>query len=311
MDIFFNELSVKEANTKDTALKWMVTLVKTYKRATDLGFKQLKTTANFLNLTIAPNYSFREWLFDKSIDRDTQRLFLTKVSKSPFIETLSAEKNGDTQRLHESKYKGNNAAGLGAAYLFDSLALSLDNSDEWDTHIIHIDITVYSDEEEQLFEKVGEVKHGSRSEHLDSLREWIADRKKNDITDGKLLWLKRKEIFPHLVFCNSTEKQLISLSPGQPKFLAIVNRLSELNKYCSGWKNGTFTIDSYHFSKATPESDSRLSKYEDDFMILCPDGNRRLFSWHVRYTPGAGRIHFVPDNTKKIIYIGYIGLKIQ
>jgi hypothetical protein len=311
MDTFFNELSVKEATDKDTTLRWMSTLVKIYKKVISLGFKELKTTTNFANLTIAPNYRFKDWLQDPIIDRDTRLLFLTKVSKSPFIETLLAKKSGETQQLHEFKYKKHNAAGLGAAYLFDSLALSLDNSDEWDTHIINLDITGYCAEEEQIIQKVGEVKHSSRAEHLDFLVNWIEERKKFDITDGKLLWLKRKEIFPYLVFCDSTEKQLVSLLPGQPEFPAVIKRLSELDKYCSTWGNGTFTTENYHFSKATPESDSRLAKYKDVFTILCPDGSRRLFSRHVRYTPGAGRVHFFPDSAKKIIYVGYIGSKIS
>lgn len=310
MDTFFNELSVKEAKDKDTARRWMSILVNVYTKATGCGFKDLKTTVNFSNLTIAPKYRFSDWLHDPLIDRDTRRLFLTKVSKSPFIETLLAEKNGDTQLLHEFKYKDQNAVGLGAAYLFDSLALSFNNSDEWDTHIIKLSITEYCAEEEKLIQKIGEVKHSSRIDHLDLLEKWIAARKELDITDGRILWLKQREIFPYLVFCESTKKQLVDLLPGQPEFPAIIKRLSELDKYCSRWTTGAFTSESYHFSKATPESDSRLTKYKDELTILCPDGSRRLFSWHVRYTPGGGRVHFFPDSAKKIIYVGYIGSKI-
>ena len=40
------------------------------------------------------------------------------------------------------------------------------------------------------------------------------------------------------------------------------------------------------------------------------DGEKRLFSWHIRMTPGAWRLHFHPLKPTKII-IGYIGVKIQ
>ena len=44
--------------------------------------------------------------------------------------------------------------------------------------------------------------------------------------------------------------------------------------------------------------------------FLCPDGEERLFSWHVRYTPGAGRIHFLPLGPREGCLIGYIGHKL-
>lgn len=63
-------------------------------------------------------------------------------------------------------------------------------------------------------------------------------------------------------------------------------------------------------SKTTIESDSRIKKHKNALMFLCPDNTKQLFSWHSRYTPGAGRIHFFPLEKKKLFYIGYIGEKI-
>lgn len=44
--------------------------------------------------------------------------------------------------------------------------------------------------------------------------------------------------------------------------------------------------------------------------VLFKDGQVRNCSWHSRFTPGAGRIHFYYDENKKIFYVGYIGEKI-
>jgi len=90
----------------------------------------------------------------------------------------------------------------------------------------------------------------------------------------------------------------------------IVKRLSELESYYSTWKNGIFTGDNFP-SKVTSESESRRGRFKMKLIIICPDGGAREFSWHLRYTPGAGRIHFAPDNSKRIFFIGYIGPKIQ
>jgi hypothetical protein len=310
MDIFFNELSVKEAGNKGTAKEWMANLMAVYNKAQKQGFKELKTTETFINITLAPGYRLSEWIYDPLVDRELRRLFLTKVSKSPFIENLLDTKDEEVDRLHEFKRMGQKAAGLGAAYLYDSLAVSFDNSSEWDNHLIELDISEYSEEEKKIIRFTEKVKHSSKLVHLDYLKEWIEDKKKHAIPNGKLLWLKQKELFPHLRFCENVESQISFLTNVNPEFNQVIKRLFELENYCSMWKRGIFTGEGFP-SKVTPESESRLKKFKDKLIIFCPDGETRLFSWHARYTPGAGRIHFAPDNSKKMIYIGYIGPKIQ
>lgn len=310
MDIFFNELSVKEANNKNTAKEWMVNLMTVYIKAQKEGFKELKTTEAFINIALAPGYSLINWVYDPMVDRELRRLFQTKVSKSPFIENLLAKKAEEIELLYEFKHSGQKAAGLGAAYLFDAIALSFNNSSEWDNHLIELDINKYSEEEEKIIRFTERIKHSSKPLHLDYLKEWIENKKKRSIPNGKLLWLKRKELLPHLQFCETIESQLSFLTNVNPEFIQIIKRLFELEDYCSKWKTGVFTGENFP-SKVTPESESRLAKFRDKLTILCPEGESRLFSWHSRYTPGAGRIYFFPENSKKTIYIGYIGPKIQ
>ncbi|MCI0470271.1 MAG: hypothetical protein L0Y73_01275 [Candidatus Aminicenantes bacterium] len=309
MDAFFNELSVDEAPNKETARMWMANLIEVYKKAMHLGFRELRTSADFMNSKLTADYTIYNWLYDRAIDTDTRLLLKTKAAKSPFIETLLNREDDEKHRLQEFKYKGSCAEGLGAAYLFDSLALSFDNSSEWDNYIIKLNIAEYSEENDNFINNTIEVKHSSKLGHLYYLSDWIEDKKKSDITDGKLLWLKRKEIFPHLVFCRRVEDQISDLIPTLPEFHAVVRKLFEFEKYCSSWESGFFTGENFP-SKLTPESESRLHEFKDKLDILCPDGKTRLFSWHVRYTPGPGRIYLFPDNTGKKIYIGYIGPKI-
>jgi hypothetical protein len=309
MNFFFNELSIKEAPNKHTAIKWMDKLMVLYKKASKKGFSELKTTETFIDITIAPNYKLSEWLYDQSVAYEARLFFKTKISKYPFVEDLLEQKEDEKQLLHEFKYNGLGAAGLGAAYLFDSLAVSFDNSSQWDTHLIELDITEYS-EDDQVIHSIEEVKHSSKPGHLHRLGNWLKDKKKVSIPNGKLLWLKRNIHFPHLVFCQNVEDQVSYFSGSEPEFHLIVKRLSELESYCSTWKNGIFTGDNFP-SKVTSESESRRGRFKKELKIICPDGEAREFSWHLRYTPGAGRIHFAPDNSKRIFFIGYIGPKIQ
>jgi hypothetical protein len=309
MDLFFNELSIKEAPNKHTAIKWMDDLMVLYKKAAGKGFSELKTTETFINITIAPNYKLNEWMYDQAVPYETRLFFKTKVSKFPFIEKLLEQKEGEKQLLHEFKYKGLSAAGFGAAYLFDSLAVSFDNSSEWDTHLIVLDVTEYS-EDDQVIHSIEEVKHSSKPVHLDCLSNWLKDKKKVSIPNGKLLWLKRNVHFPHLVFCQNVEDQVSYFSGSEPEFHMIVKQLSIMESYCSTWEGGIFTGDDFP-SKVTSESESRRGRFKKELNIICPDGEVREFPWHLRYTPGAGRIHFAPDNSQRIFFIGYIGPKIK
>jgi len=59
--------------------------------------------------------------------------------------------------------------------------------------------------------------------------------------------------------------------------------------------------------KVSPESSMTLEMYGRERTFRCPDGQKRLFSWHLRLTPHAWRIHFYPDEQTKTLIIGYIG----
>jgi len=49
---------------------------------------------------------------------------------------------------------------------------------------------------------------------------------------------------------------------------------------------------------------------KDQLTFLCPDGKERSFDFHLRFTPGAGRIYFYPKQPGAII-VGYIGEKLK
>ena len=60
-------------------------------------------------------------------------------------------------------------------------------------------------------------------------------------------------------------------------------------------------------SKATPESPATLEMYGLERTFHCHDGVLRVFSWHVRVTPGAWRLYFYPLPGEHKFIIGYIG----
>lgn len=310
MDLFFNELSIKESNDKEAGKRLMTGLIDVFRKARSMGLNDLKTTEAFVTFPLAPGYSINDWLFDKSIDLELRRLIRIRATNLPYyIEQLVDQKDDEQNLLHEFKYKEQKAMGLGAAYMFDSFAVSFANSSEWDCHLLDLNVVQCTDND-LINVTVEQVKHASKTEHLDFFTECLIEIKRRQIANGKLLWLKRNEYFPHLIFLKDVEKQVDSLTGNELEFHIIKKRLFELEDYCSTWISGAFTLENFP-SKVTPESESRRSNFKDELKKMCPDGIEREFSLHLRYTPGAGRIHFFPDNSRKKVLIGYIGLKIQ
>lgn len=89
-------------------------------------------------------------------------------------------------------------------------------------------------------------------------------------------------------------------------FRQVMKRLFELEEYCQSWTGGPFNKNALG-SKATPENESRLRDFAEQLNIRCPDGQSRLFSWHLRMTPGPWRLHFSEDLGPGRIIVGYIG----
>lgn len=308
MDIFFNELSLTEADHPQIAKVWLTDLIKLYQISQDKGCKGLKTSNDIWEKRIAPNYTIANWLTDNSVDREIRLFFKIHALKYPFIDDLIERKTEEGQRIFDFKYNDQYAKGLGAAYLFDALAISCDSSSEWDCTSVFISAICLEDDE--ISETTQEVKNNSKPIHLELLDDWIKQRTKPSVPNGTILWLKRNLLFPNLFFCENVKDQIIYLNDSYPEFIQIKKRLFELEEYCQQWNQGQFNAAVLP-SKVTPESASRLQELEAKLTFLCPDNVSRPFSWHSRYTPGAGRIYIYPDNHQRKIFIGYIGCKIE
>ncbi|HWS85247.1 MAG TPA: hypothetical protein VN207_13415 [Ktedonobacteraceae bacterium] len=90
------------------------------------------------------------------------------------------------------------------------------------------------------------------------------------------------------------------------KVLAIQKKLQELDSFCVDWLDGPFDPQKIA-GKITNESQATLHTHGKERTFLCPDGEKRLFSWHMRLTPGAWRIYFHPTTYEQELIIGYIG----
>jgi hypothetical protein len=165
------------------------------------------------------------------------------------------------------------------------------------------------DENENLIDEQLEIIHASRSNHVQEHSDWINNRIRSRVVSGLELWNRKDELFPSLIFCEAVSDQLQSLGAENPILQLVKNRLSELEDYCKGWTDEAFEPN--NLRNVSPESQVTLQnpKYSKERTFLCPDGKRRVFSWHVKLSFGW-RIYFFPNEQKKMI-VGYVGCHLR
>ncbi|NEN93185.1 MAG: hypothetical protein F6K48_31590 [Okeania sp. SIO3H1] len=313
LEMVLNELSLETpvADTS-TALKLMSELIQTLIQAKKLGVKILRTDRDLNYIELAPNYPIASWRNDREVDREERRFFRSLITKVPLWSDVAEEIKSKFD-LSEVWHQGKLAEGIRFALISDSLAVSLLSKPQWDTDFLELQITEL-DKNEQLTDYSEEIVHASRSSHVKQHTEWIKNRIQNILfgrqVDGQILWERREEFFPGLIFCEQVSQQLQHLNIGNPILQQVKKRLFELEQYCKTWKTGAFNKNLLP-SKTTPESDSRIQQFRQELTIKCPDGKKLLFSWHLRMTPGAWRLYFSEELGPGKIIIGYIGLKLK
>ncbi len=240
LEMVLNELSLQTpAPDISTARERMSELIKTLRRATASDVKRiLRTNSNINSLELAPGYPVARWRNDPESDREEIRFFRTLTAKAPFWEDV-AEEIKDKFDLSEGFYQGKSAMGLTFAFVSDALAVSLLSESKWDCSRLELHIT-YLDDNGQLIEEPVEIVHASRSVHLGERGDWIKNRTRIIVRDGRELWQRRSELFPRLEFCEQVRPQVESLNATNPMFRQVMKRLFELEEYCQSWTSGPF-----------------------------------------------------------------------
>lgn len=193
--------------------------------------------------------------------------------------------------------------------MFEALAVSLASNEQWNCN--RLPITIQKLEEDELIEDRIEIRHASAEEHVLSHADWISERSRTLIVDGRDLWNRRSELLPNLELCDSMAAPLASLKAGNPMLRPVIGRLFELDSYCKTWQLGAFSPDQFP-CRTTTDSETTLQQYALERTFLCPDGEQRVFSWHVRLPPLAWRMYFIPQEpvseTKAgAMIVGYVG----
>ena len=171
MDIFFNELSVKIASNDKEAEQWLIELAKLgkllkeiiesleedsfcFRRKEDFGLQKITLNQNIIG--------FLQSKFDYG---DPVYIFLLGIFDSPYISEDDPQKTEYDLTFVTINNKDYDCTGIAAAYLKDSLAISLNNDNQWD--ICQLDISICRlNEKDQIITEQKQIKHASKKQHI-------------------------------------------------------------------------------------------------------------------------------------------------
>jgi hypothetical protein len=237
-------------------------------------------------------------------NRDQHNRLRAFRSRSPCSSILS----GIDPATLEYTWRGQAAAGLGAAHLVEGLAVSLALDPEWDRSSVDIDRCrlVESDTGDAVMvEDVVEVAHACGPAHVDLHRDMLRTSGLRVVT-GAQLWAARTDFFPDLRFLPRVQQQLVGLDVVW--LVAAKGVLTDFQTAVITWRTSAMQrpVPTWP-GKVTPEGQQRehLCRFDDP-----ETGERDLFHWHARFTPGAGRMHFRWDAATEKVIVAHLGRKL-
>lgn len=139
----------------------------------------------------------------------------------------------------------------------------------------------------------------------ENFQKWISNYPEKNIveqyTSTTEIWKEREELFPNLIFCGDTQKQLEDFGINDKELRTIFEKLNVLDNYLAN--NEQLNFDNLNF-EISPESTSTMQQYGSLRQFRLPNGTTETFTLHIKLS--NLRIHIFPNNKGKC-YIGYIG----
>ena len=284
--VVFNELSLP-FNTNIDIEKKFIDFFKIFNVLEKKNLTKIRMDEDFKNYLILKDISLPHFfgqLKDTEVKDRLREFIANGIIK---IETpLIRDEDIEEAIANEYFYKGQSTlGGLACCDIWNTIAISFNSSDEWDTDIVilqknKIDIS---------------INHASKVEDLDAHEEFFNELKKYiklGITQSNF-WNRREEFFPKkIVFCKEIEKQIKALD--KHIFIQAINILRDIESGQESVSKNRYTPESSSVKNNTKKSNERMFTIND---------KKVYFENHITFS--SQKIYFLEENNK--IYIGYIG----
>ena len=303
-ELFLNELSLIPAPSVADARRRMSRLVRTIAAAVTAGAeRKLRLVAPLDGVALSEGYTFTQWRYDPQVSVEARTYWLGLREMAPLFD--ATDSHPTAKQLHSDEFLIDDrpTSALPAAGLSSGLAISLSGEVLWDAH--EVVVTRRFLDGADIKEQQMLVRHASERAHVTPHEAWLARPKRPPPKSLEQVWLFRGELFPYLSFCDAVEKQFVEAET-RGLFKPTLRRLIELNAISESWTAGPLVLANGSPGHPRTESEATLNEYGTERTFRCPDGQERVFSWHMSLTDGD-RIHFFPLSPKQPIIIGYVG----
>lgn len=261
-------------------------------------------TADFLERQFIEGYDVYGWLKSNKVSQREKAYLRSMINRKQIIER--AQYSG-SELFIDVNGAEKSAVGCLAAYEAEESVVSMMTNPCWDVDVIPARYICVSEEEQELREEEVEVRNCSCLEHVECLVREKKEREVRMVSSGVELWEKRESIYPHLVFCDSVRKQLLSAN-NYLQIKMIKKRLGILENYFATYEGEFKKEDIGHGCREESESVASNKELRGMRIFTSPYGREGFFSWHISFSGDfPGRIHFIPDAEHKVGIIGYVG----
>ena len=171
MEVFFNELSIRVASSNEEAKGWLTTLaelgqlLKRIIDSMDEDSFRFRRKDDFSDKLITQSESISEFLRNYFEPDDPIITFIYGIFDSPCITPDDPQRSDFECRYMTFENQTFEESGLIAAFLKESLAVSLDSDPKWDTCEVIIKINKINDSGQDAISDEN-IKHASKKKHV-------------------------------------------------------------------------------------------------------------------------------------------------
>ncbi|MFF8593519.1 hypothetical protein ACF061_19165 [Streptomyces sp. NPDC015220] len=310
--LFLNQKSCEttadpeRVNRAMTELAKAIIAVAKEDRSTELVMRESLTA-----LHLAQGHHVSKWAGTPSAKGGLWAYLLKMQTKYPHQKVFpDGETFSDVTHHHE----GEPVPELGYAHLMDGVGISLLLDNRWGAdRLTLVQEQLVGGEDVDVVSTEIEIRHVASREHVDAHRPWIREQAEaalrgdlSAVRTGAELWERRETFFPHLRFLPDVEAQLRGLK--RVWVPPVRKRLAEMEHAIVTWDPEARRDGPQWGSYVTPEHEGR----KEEFCVFIDlDGEPQYFDTHLRFTPGAGRLHFRFMEATGRAHVAHIGDKLD
>jgi hypothetical protein len=261
-------------------------------------------THHIFDFNIYSEYGINDWLKDSQVAMKYKQFF-----RSIWDKNCSHIEASDFDSEFRTLIDSHEYIGTGSTYAVEteSSTISMITNTYFRQNELY-GIYVKIDDSLKLHETNEIINNVSAESNLDDIQSNIRKCYFDNISSGQDLWEQREKLFPNLIFCENVKDQLYK----DPEKFHIVQILSKLQKiqeyfehYDGQYNRKVLGLDARSESETVRTNNSLKNMRK----FIKPNGEKEYFFEHIGFSGkfSAGRIHFLPDDSIRKCFIGYIG----